>query len=159
MLQSLVPKLAQLDPRLLIVLAVIAVIFFIVSLVKKAVKAGKDLLIVALLFGGGVPMVNKIRENYGISYNKQTDTLELKMSGKSFSLPIEEIKNAKNYSIKLDRGGTTTKVSLYYERSDGTAVSERGDNAISIPNFMVDTVLKYLDKNDLEYTLETPVIS
>ena len=39
------------------VLAVIAVILFIVSLIKRAVKVGIYMLILALLLGGGIPTV------------------------------------------------------------------------------------------------------
>ena len=55
MVDKLVPVLSQVNPTVLMVLAVIAVILFIVSFIKRAVKVGIYMLILALLLGGGIP--------------------------------------------------------------------------------------------------------
>lgn len=151
---NMIPTLLQLDPTVLKVLAVIMALLFIISLIKKAIKLGIFLLIVAMLFGCGVPALNNLRESYGMNYNQQTETVTVKVDGKEFSLPIKEIKASKDYSIKFEKGGSETKINLSYVRADGTGVSELGANAITIPNFMLSTVEQFLSDKGLKYTEE-----
>jgi len=154
--KEMIPALSQIDTRLLLILAGLAAVLVVISLVKKAIKVGIFLLIVAVIFASGVPAINKLKESYNVSYSKLTETLTLRVAGKDFSVSIKEIKEAKNYSIKLERGGTNTKISLFYQRKDGTAVSERG---VEIPNFMMDVVTKYFDGSGLQYTTDASVIA
>lgn len=153
-MSNIIPILAQIDTRILIVLAVIAVVAFIVSIIKKAVKAGVVLLCAAVLFGAGVPAVQSIKENYGIKYDKVSETIYCKAAGSSFEISLKELKAAKKHSIVFEQGTTETKMNLYYERKDGTVVSEKGSNAIRMPNFMAEMLRKALDSAGLKYKVE-----
>lgn len=154
MFSSLIPTLLQLDPRLLRVLAVIMGVLFLISLFKKVFKLGIVLLIAAVLFGVGAPALNRLRENYDMNYNKQTEVLTIKVSGKDFVLPIKDIKAAKEYLIKFEKGVSDTKVNLSYLKESGLGVSETGNEAVTIPNFMLTAVEKFLSTNDLKYIEE-----
>lgn len=154
MFKNLIPVLAQIDTRLLLVLGGLAVIICIISIIKRAVKAGILLLLVALILGGSVPVVNNIKENYGMSYDKRNEVLTVKVAGNQIILPFKDIKDAKSYSIRMEEGSTTTKLHLFYQCKDGSAVSEQGSQAIEIPNFMMGVLKKYLDGQGLQYTTD-----
>ena len=153
-MSNFIPMLAQIDTRLLIVLAVICVVAFIASVVKKAIKAGILLFILAFVFGVGVPFVTNIQENYGVRYHKENEVIEVKVAGQVTSLNIKELKESQRYEITFIQGTSDTKLDLYYERKDGTAVSERGSNAIKIPNFMSKILQETLKSHGIKYKIE-----
>lgn len=153
MVDKLVPVLSQVNPTVLMVLAVIAVILFIVSLIKRAVKVGIYMLILALLLGGGIPTVNKIKESYDIKYDKVSTVLTIKIAGKENTLPMKEILADKNYDISMEKTAKSTKLSVTYKQKDGTVVSiGRNNDAIAIPNFMAEAVKKFFDNNKVKYS-------
>ena len=153
MFENLVPVISQVNPTVLMVLAGAAIILFVVSLIKKAVKVGIYMLILAIFFGGGIPAVNSIKESYDLSFDKPTQTLTIKVAGIEQTLPMKEILADKDYKMDLVKSNKSTQLSLTYKRADGTTVAiGKNNDAIAIPNYMAGTVMKFLDKNNIRYT-------
>lgn len=151
----MIPMLTQLDPKVLIGIAVVSCVLFVISLIKKAFKVAVTLLIVSLLFGAGVPSLNQLKENYNIHYSQQTEELSIKVAGKNFVIPVKEMRESRDYSIVVTRGTKSTKIGMTYTTKDGRVLSAVGSDALELPNFMLDYVLKYLDNNGLKYTEES----
>ena len=152
MLQNLVPVISQINPTVLMVLSGIAIVLFIFSILKKAVRVGIGLLIFALVMGGGIPTVKLVQESYGIAYNRVDDIVELKVAGQRYVIPVKEMLGDKHYDIDIEKDSKATQLSISYQRKDGTSVLIKGKDAIPVPNFMAGTVMKFFDKNDIKYT-------
>lgn len=152
MFENLVPVISQVNPTVLMVLAGAAIILFVVSLIKKAVKVGIYMLILAIFFGGGIPAVNSIKESYDLSFDKPTQTLVIKVAGKEQTLPMKEILADKDYNLELVKSSKDTQLSLTYKKADGTTVTiGKNKDAIAIPNYMAGTVRKFFDNNNIKY--------
>lgn len=152
MLNNLVPVISQVNPKVLMVLAIIAVVLFILSLIKRAVKVGIYMLILAVLLGGGIPTVNKIKESYDINYDKATTVLTIKVAGKEQTLSMREILADKDYEIVLEKTHKNTKLGVTYKQKDGRVISiGKNNDAIEVPNFMAEVVKKFFDNNKVRY--------
>lgn len=153
MFENLVPVISQVNPTVLMVLAGVAIILFVVSLVKKAVKVGIFMLILAIFFGGGIPAVKSVKESYDLSFDKPTQTLTIKVAGKEQTLPMKEILADKDYKMDIVKSTKNTQLSLTYKRVDGTTITVgKNNDTIVIPNYMAGAVMKFLDKNKIRYT-------
>jgi hypothetical protein len=148
---NFLPWLATLDSRILIGLGVVFAAGLVWSLIKKAVKVAVTLgiLIAAVVFA--VPALKNLQENYGVSYDARVNAITFRVSGQETTINFTEIKEARRYDIRFEEGIMNTTVQLYYERGDGTAVSDRGANAIKLPNFMADILRRYLRSEGIEY--------
>ena len=86
-MNSLISFASNIDTKYVYIAVAILGVAFIISLVKKAIKLGILVLVIALLLTYGGSMVSKIQEKYNI--NVEGDTITAVVDGKEYTLDLE----------------------------------------------------------------------
>jgi len=114
---------------------------FIISLVKKAIKLGILVLVIALLLTYGGSMVSKIQEKYNI--NVEGDTITAVVDGKEYTLDLELVSEI----VITDIGKGKVKVAIKAADENKSKVAE-----VEMYRFMSNAVKKQAEK------LEVPIV-
>lgn len=133
------PILAELDMKVVIVAVGILLTIGIIALVKKVMKAGISVIIVAILIATLGPMAQSFQENY--RFNIEGGVMQIGLGENDYVIDRDSCKE-----IKL-----TNKGIAGYEVE---AVFEDGLLKIMIPTFMMGQIVTFSDR----YNIPTTVI-
>lgn len=134
MINMLEPILANVDTKVILIVAGILVISGILAIIKKVVKLGLVMLVVAILVSTLIPMAQSFQEKYSI--NVSNGVIALKVDGKEYNIDKENCK-----SITIENKGLST----YLVSAEFNA----GRLAITMPGFMVNKIKDFGEKHKI----------
>jgi len=140
-MNSLISFASNIDTKYVYIAVAILGVAFIISLVKKAIKLGILVLIIALLLTYGGSMVSKIQEKYNI--NVEGDTITAVVDGKEYTLDLELVSEI----VITDIGKGKVKVAIKAADENKSKVAE-----VEMYRFMFNAVKKQAEK------LEVPIV-
>jgi|LFRM01.1.fsa_nt_gb hypothetical protein len=140
-MNSLISFASNIDTKYVYIAVAILGVAFIISLVKKAIKLGILVLVIALLLTYGGSMVSKIQEKYNI--NVEGDTITAVVDGKEYTLDLELVSEI----VITDIGKGKVKVAIKAADENKSKVAE-----VEMYRFMFNAVKKQAEK------LEVPIV-
>lgn len=140
-MNSLIAFASNIDTKYVYIAVAILGVAFIISLVKKAIKLGILVLVIALLLTYGGSMVSKIQEKYNI--NVEGDTITAVVDGKEYTLDLELVSEI----VITDIGKGKVKVAIKAADENKSKVAE-----VEMYRFMFNAVKKQAEK------LEVPIV-
>lgn len=140
-MNSLISFASNIDTKYVYIAVAILGVTFIISLVKKAIKLGILVLVIALLLTYGGSMVSKIQEKYNI--NVEGDTITAVVDGKEYTLDLELVSEI----VITDIGKGKVKVAIKAADENKSKVAE-----VEMYRFMFNAVKKQAEK------LEVPIV-
>lgn len=140
-MNSLISFASNMDTKYVYIAVAILGVAFIISLVKKAIKLGILVLVIALLLTYGGSMVSKIQEKYNI--NVEGDTITAVVDGKEYTLDLELVSEI----VITDIGKGKVKVAIKAADENKSKVAE-----VEMYRFMFNAVKKQAEK------LEVPIV-
>lgn len=140
-MNSLISFASNIDTKYVYIAVAILGVAFIISLVKKAIKLGILVLVIALLLTYGGSMVSKIQEKYNI--NVEGDTITAVVDGKEYTLDLELVSEI----VVTDIGKGKVKVAIKAADENKSKVAE-----VEMYRFMFNAVKKQVEK------LEVPIV-
>lgn len=140
-MNSLISFASNIDTKYVYIAVAILGVAFIISLVKKAIKLGILVLVIALLLTYGGSMVSKIQEKYNI--NVKGDTITAVVDGKEYTLDLELVSEI----VITDIGKGKVKVAIKAADENKSKVAE-----VEMYRFMFNAVKKQAEK------LEVPIV-
>ncbi len=140
-MNSLISFASNIDTKYVYIAVAILGVAFIISLVKKAIKLGILVLVIALLLTYGGSMVSKIQEKYNI--NVEGDTITAVVDGKEYTLDLELVSEI----VVTDIGKGKVKVAIKAADENKSKVAE-----VEMYRFMFNAVKKQAEK------LEVPIV-
>ena len=140
-MNSLISFASNIDTKYVYIAVAILGVAFIISLVKKAIKLGILVLVIALLLTYGGSMVSKIQEKYNI--NVEGDTITAVVDGKEYTLDLELVSEI----VKTDILKGMVKVAIKAADENKSKVAE-----VEMYRFMFNAVKKQAEK------LEVPIV-
>ncbi len=140
-MNSLISFASNINTKYVYMAVAILGVAFIISLVKKAIKLGILVLVIALLLTYGGSMVSKIQEKYNI--NVEGDTITAVVDGKEYTLDLELVSEI----VITDIGKGKVKVAIKAADENKSKVAE-----VEMYRFMSNAVKKQAEK------LEVPIV-
>lgn len=140
-MNSLISFASNIDTKYVYIAVAILGVAFIISLVKKAIKLGILVLVIALLLTYGGSMVSKIQEKYNI--NVEGDTITAVVDGKEYTLDLELVSEI----VITDIGKGKVKVAIKAADENKSKVAE-----VEMYRFMFNAVKKQAEK------LKVPIV-
>lgn len=140
-MNSFISFASNIDTKYVYIAVAILGVAFIISLVKKAIKLGILVLVIALLLTYGGSMVSKIQEKYNI--NVEGDTITAVVDGKEYTLDLELVSEI----VITDIGKGKVKVAIKAADENKSKVAE-----VEMYRFMFNAVKKQAEK------LEVPIV-
>lgn len=140
-MNTLISFASNIDTKYVYIAVAILGVAFIISLVKKAIKLGILVLVIALLLTYGGSMVSKIQEKYNI--NVEGDTITAVVDGKEYTLDLELVSEI----VITDIGKGKVKVAIKAADENKSKVAE-----VEMYRFMFNAVKKQAEK------LEVPIV-
>lgn len=134
-MNSLISFASNIDTKYVYIAVAILGVAFIISLVKKAIKLGILVLVIALLLTYGGSMVSKIQEKYNI--NVEGDTITAVVDGKEYTLDLELVSEI----VITDIGKGKVKVAIKAADENKSKVAE-----VEMYRFMFNAVKKQAEK-------------
>ena len=134
-MNSLISFASNIDTKYVYIAVAILGVEFIISLVKKAIKLGILVLVIALLLTYGGSMVSKIQEKYNI--NVEGDTITAVVDGKEYTLDLELVSEI----VITDIGKGKVKVAIKAADENKSKVAE-----VEMYRFMFNAVKKQAEK-------------
>lgn len=139
MISVLEPFLAELDYRLVIIIAVVLLITAIIAIIKKAIKVGLIVMIIALMIGYVAPTAFEFQRDYKIGV--EDAAIHMVIKGQTFTIESNSCKEI----ILEDIGNLTYSLTAKY--SDGNIT-------VKIPRFMTDAVIAFGNKYGVKVTVK-----
>lgn len=139
MISVLEPFLAELDYRLVIVIAAVLLITAIVALVKKAIKVGLVVMVIALMVGYIAPTAFEFQRDYKIGV--EDAAIHMVIKGQTFKIESNSCKEI----ILEDIGNLTYGLTAKYND---------GNITVKIPRFMTDAVIAFGNKYGVPVTIK-----
>ena len=136
-MEAIISLILEIDPKILTIAAIVLVVLFILSLIKKMIKLGiAALLIGAILFYAG-PMVKDFQEKYDIHLDDGTIYMTVDGNTSEFSLTewdsiaFEDVEGTNNCEIIINPNTDNEKT-------------------FEIPNIMKIAIKGFANSNDIE---------
>lgn len=128
---------AGIDPKIVIICAIVLVVLALIALIKKAFKVGIIVLLLAIILGGGGLSLDKIASQFGIEFDGSN--VELRLGGQEYSIDVNEIAG-----VEVE-DGVNGKCSLTVNFEDGTSGS------YEIPTYMKGVIKGVAGKAGVPY--------
>lgn len=139
MLANFMALFNGLDMRYVYVAIAILVLAGIISIIKKAIRLGITVLILALLLNYGGQYIYKFQQNYNI--NVKGDVMQLTVGGQTHQISLSGIKRVELFNL----GNGYYRITLYYEKEDETS-----QLTVKVPTYMVDVIKSYAITQGIE---------
>lgn len=127
-----------LDIRYVYAAIAILVLAGIISIIKKAIRLGITVLILALLLNYGGQYIHKFQQNYNI--NVKGDVVQLTVGGQTHQISLSGMKRVELFNL----GNGYYRITLYYEEDETSQLT------VKVPTYMVDVIKSYAITQGIE---------
>lgn len=135
--------LSTLDPKIVYICIAVLAVLALITLIKKAFVMAAIIAIIAVGAYAIVPIAKDFQENFSISINDENQ-LVIVAEGNEFILGGEE-QIIKKIEIERQQSGDYLMKVFYGDQSSV--------GIFTVPSYMRDTLLKFINKMEYQYTL------
>lgn len=136
-MDTIISKIFELDPQVLMIIGIVLIVLFILSLVKKLIKLAFITIVIAAIFMFGAPALGELQENYNIKVEDSMVYVTIEGNTKEFdldtceSISITDIEGTGNCDVAINPDSSSE---VHFE----------------VPNIMKFIIKGFANSNDIE---------